>query len=111
MLEHLGVIVTVLIGAASLWGTWTLNGYKLAQLKEQISELRAEMKAEATAQADLRRLVDATDAKIETVRNKQGDRLGIVEKATDRLEGKFEGVAAMARRSKTAATGNPKVPA
>jgi len=110
MLEHLGVIITVLVGSASLWGTWTLYGYKLTLLKEQLSELRAEMKAEATVVADLRRVVDATDAKIESVRNKQGDRLGLVEKATDRLEGKFEGVAAMARRKPTAATGNKVAP-
>lgn len=75
-----GTMVTIGVAAAGVISTWSLLGYRVRQLETKASTID-----------DLRKALDAVDAKVENVRRDQGGRLGVVEKDTGILQGKFEG--------------------
>jgi hypothetical protein len=63
------------------------------------------LEARAVEQAALRVALDAAEAKIETVRNKQGERIGVAEGDIAVVRGQIDVLKGLLRRSRTAAHG------
>jgi hypothetical protein len=99
-----GPTVTLGLAAAGVIGSWFVMGYRLREVEKKCAKIEA-----------LREHLTEIDARTRDSAVSQGGRL---EKATVELAiltGKVEGIdiglAAAARRYKTAATGNAKAPA
>lgn len=90
-------MITLGLAAAGVISTWSLLGYRIRELEKKVSTID-----------DLRKALDGADSKIEHVRRDQGTRLGVVEKETGVLQGKFDSFTVgfgAGRRSRTAAHG------
>ena len=95
-----GPMVTLALAAAGVIGTWFVMGYRLREVEKKCATLDA-----------LNNRLTEIDGRTRDSAASQGGRLEKVSIDLAVLIGKVDGIdIGLARRSKTAAGGNPKVP-